>query len=633
MVYQYKPLDQSKQEIRLIVLDDGDKTRLKCKIITTSLDLYRREESPIRGDTPPTLRQTFARFATAPSTFKNRKPYHALSYVWGDPTPVCDIDIDGKMTKISRSLGDALFSIRTNTDYRVIWADALCINQRDNVEKSWQVQHMALIFARAKRVISWLGLQAEDSTVALKALQDLMHCLTSVDWKADWSQKAIGAPNAAVDLAETLRADPRIRTAIRSLTERLYWTRVWVFQELASARQNVFLCGDFEAEDIKFSLYFLELWSFRLSGIRMHVADQCGFVLTRFFHYANTHPRFKYQPPELVHILRSLASLDATDGRDKVFALLSVAKDSHSLNIIPDYDKDETMILIETTCALLRRRYVHYVLQDACGSVQRLGIPSWVPDWSAYKYTGRKINLFHPCQGREQSNLTLSSLPKHSLELKLHGYTVDVITEIADSFWDFCPEKIGALYHPSMSLHPWLYHLEEFLAASMTMNQDTIEELVARLLVGDVVQRFENERLGALSASNNPYTMIKNVRDPLVLFNWDSKRVSPRFGLEPEIVPYIREVGKNVDRRDTLFKTDTRMFGRSRNRRCKEKDIVVLLPSVKMPCILRRIGGKGEADDGQERYKLVEMAYVHGIMDGEFFEQNRNPEMRTFTLV
>ncbi|KAH8655046.1 heterokaryon incompatibility, partial [Tricladium varicosporioides] len=82
-----------------------------------------------------------------------RPSYSALSYVWGDPKHVCDIAINGKMAKITKSLANALRSIRKNTKIRVIWADAICINQQDFDEKSWQVQEMAAIYKRADRVI------------------------------------------------------------------------------------------------------------------------------------------------------------------------------------------------------------------------------------------------------------------------------------------------------------------------------------------------------------------------------------------------------------------------------------------------------------------------------------------------
>ena len=137
----YEPLDKTKSEIRLIQLKDVDEVEntgpptgspLKCQLIKTSLKLYTRYYSPIVRD-GNTLRQSMARIAFSKTKFP--QPFYALSYVWGDPTAACDININGEMARIPRNLNEALLSIRDNTEFRVIWADALCINQDDNDEK------------------------------------------------------------------------------------------------------------------------------------------------------------------------------------------------------------------------------------------------------------------------------------------------------------------------------------------------------------------------------------------------------------------------------------------------------------------------------------------------------------------
>ncbi|PVH76869.1 hypothetical protein DL98DRAFT_372665, partial [Cadophora sp. DSE1049] len=39
----------------------------------------------------------------------------------------------------------------------MLWADAICVNQQDNVGKSHQVQQMKQIYENASKVIVWLG--------------------------------------------------------------------------------------------------------------------------------------------------------------------------------------------------------------------------------------------------------------------------------------------------------------------------------------------------------------------------------------------------------------------------------------------------------------------------------------------
>jgi hypothetical protein len=48
-----------------------------------------------------------------------------------------------------------------------LWVDALCVNQDDRVEQSQQVAMMAAIYAKALRVLVWLGKDDETSTGAI----------------------------------------------------------------------------------------------------------------------------------------------------------------------------------------------------------------------------------------------------------------------------------------------------------------------------------------------------------------------------------------------------------------------------------------------------------------------------------
>jgi hypothetical protein len=54
-----------------------------------------------------------------------------------------------------------------------LWVDALCINQDDIPERSEQVNKMGSIYTNARRVVLWLGEEADDSTSALTTLRSL----------------------------------------------------------------------------------------------------------------------------------------------------------------------------------------------------------------------------------------------------------------------------------------------------------------------------------------------------------------------------------------------------------------------------------------------------------------------------
>ncbi len=55
--------------------------------------------------------------------------YTALSYVWGDPTDRLPITFNDTTASITKSLYAALEYLRSETEERTLWIDALCIDQ------------------------------------------------------------------------------------------------------------------------------------------------------------------------------------------------------------------------------------------------------------------------------------------------------------------------------------------------------------------------------------------------------------------------------------------------------------------------------------------------------------------------
>jgi hypothetical protein len=92
---------------------------------------------------------------------KAQLPYEALSYVWGDQQNKKRILVDGGYLDITNNLYEALLRLRDCRKARVLWVDAICINQADVQERANQVGIMPKIYAYASQVIAWLG-EAKD---------------------------------------------------------------------------------------------------------------------------------------------------------------------------------------------------------------------------------------------------------------------------------------------------------------------------------------------------------------------------------------------------------------------------------------------------------------------------------------
>jgi len=97
--------------------------------------------------------------------------YEALSYVWGDPNETLPIFVDGHVLHITVSLHAALLRLRDHSLERIIWIDALCIDQANEKEKEHQIQSMARIYGQANRVIVWLGEEKDNSDQALEIIR------------------------------------------------------------------------------------------------------------------------------------------------------------------------------------------------------------------------------------------------------------------------------------------------------------------------------------------------------------------------------------------------------------------------------------------------------------------------------
>jgi len=82
--------------------------------------------------------------------------YEALSYTWGSSGTDIHIELDGQDSSIRPNLAYALAALR-RSEPRVLWVDALCINQNNIHERNHQVEQMGEIYRQARRVLAWLG--------------------------------------------------------------------------------------------------------------------------------------------------------------------------------------------------------------------------------------------------------------------------------------------------------------------------------------------------------------------------------------------------------------------------------------------------------------------------------------------
>ena len=99
-----------------------------------------------------------------------RSSYEALSYVWGSPRGTIPLSCDDKELFITPNCDEALRYLRLADRSRVLWVDAICIDQGEGEEsveeRNHQIALMGDIYRTAARTLCWLG-KGEDYTAGL----------------------------------------------------------------------------------------------------------------------------------------------------------------------------------------------------------------------------------------------------------------------------------------------------------------------------------------------------------------------------------------------------------------------------------------------------------------------------------
>ncbi|KAI0486036.1 hypothetical protein F4859DRAFT_502444 [Xylaria cf. heliscus] len=267
--------------------------------------------------------------------------YEAVSYVWGSEDnrqPIC-IQSDDKggnyptaqmkrgfdlrsylptrnngRLLVTANLHTALLHLRDRFVERILWIDAICVNQENKDEKGQQVQLMAKIYAKANRVIVWLG-EAPDNNQALEVIRE-----------------------AAQEQSTSVAIDKVDEQAILTLLKRPWFQRIWVLQEVAAARHVLIKYGPTEIDGYVFcsGLSRLNL-SYKKSP------DFQGLILPAVYliRGAIFRPRYKRDEIDLsstfslkVRPLSELVDMyhthKATNHLDKVYALLGMSSDDPS---------------------------------------------------------------------------------------------------------------------------------------------------------------------------------------------------------------------------------------------------------------------------------------------------------------
>ncbi|KAL8341092.1 hypothetical protein RB601_006954 [Gaeumannomyces tritici] len=330
--YTYEPIDLSKKAIRLLRLfravDPEDD--IKCEIFQSLLD----EDQALNVE------------------------YEALSYTWSDatdegprpgeapgPKRILIQVIDDLCTlHVTENLYMALKHLRLPDSDRILWIDAICINQDENEnekgEKNHQVGQMNIVYSSAENIIIWLGPGSSAITQLFYASAKLhehaaQQCLlrgqTRLEmWKTVWRSLDRLSGGSAPLLTE------HSYDALRTVLRRPWFGRVWVIQEVALARKATIMCGRVSTPTSSFALM--------PSLLGVEVPEQVQALLDVMPSPVRKEERSWWnEKRDLLAVLRKFGNCSSSKAHDRIYALLGISADPHAIK--PKYEAAEQQVV------------------------------------------------------------------------------------------------------------------------------------------------------------------------------------------------------------------------------------------------------------------------------------------------
>lgn len=567
--------------------------------------------------------------------------YVALSYAWEGQTPrhriTCGSSSYILVTDSVLSMLKFWHTARDEYGAPPIWIDAVCINQSDTGEKSVQVQLMSRIYSRAAQV--WISLgdgsqlleQVVEHAAAIRNLIHAIHFMIQTRTPFDLSR--IPGPQW-VGLGDLFMAP--------------WFDRVWTMQEAILASDLRLRVGakscDFgiisEVAEAAIKLHLVEI-------LYPHGRTQEGEPKTMHFNAAFRLAMMIRQPklfpdmltghenPELFWTwLRISRWKLCSDPRDRIFGLLGIVPAEIRKRVRVDYTLSFEQVSEHFARACIDVFGPGTILYHCDATDPVPGCPSWVPNLAANMTLQWFENnpAFRASRSSEISHRLLENDDGHRLVLR--GYIVDEVKsvgpscmpwataidpewesntrEIRDSDPDWAFKNLEALFQvtmPKETADAILQFEEECLALARSAYVD--EDTALKAHFATLTAEMPNSHPSMTPWTMETYHSWKKhclYQDPCkadVLEYW-------RRGGDRTAIINLWCVSDSVEqnlRHRAYFSTARGRVGLG-NKLVKTGDLVCVFNGFRTPFLLRKAASEGS-------YKLMDEAYVHGIMYGE----------------
>ena len=575
--------------------------------------------------------------------------YLGLSYTWGVGALTDSMNINGGQILVTANLKAGLeqwarrvvLGAQGFEDKPGFWADALCINQADDKEKSSQIKLMGDIYRSAWATVVWLGPQAKDEDIAVGTIQGAADVAQDLglsgsglgEWRNDPDQEEyISSAIHSLSVGPGAPADIPLQPMLDFFQKR-WWRRVWTLQEVKLAQRVFVLCGPavLHPQTFRDCLVILEAKHSLIQGrmecerdlrVLQHLLALIGGACVQLY------PQESKESLLRVLDTAKLTNKECSDPRDHFFGLLGMVNaQCAEMGMLRDvsYANDISEVYTAVAKALLKVHgpevlsYCYMDDQASRSAAPALSIstckelPSWVPDWRRY---------IHPLQGHicyrgnplyRSSDCFSDSEINDPMEidgslLSIDGLFVDTIQTKAERF----PSLEGYLTLQSRILvwKIWMTSIKQQLPKAIIDQADTTS------LSRTIIRASCAEQLPVVNFDSHASQVVRRISE--TTDNWMLEELidilmtdDVRDFVDPHLDEYLSEVVK-LDSDYRIFLTTNGSIGLGR-KGCEPGDIVAILRHVSAPFLLRAI-----ESNGQQQYHIVGDAYLDGIMDGEY---------------
>ncbi|KAI3317180.1 heterokaryon incompatibility protein-domain-containing protein [Xylariaceae sp. AK1471] len=619
--------------------------------------------------------------------------YQALSYAWGQDKAANSIflrdmdvpsigqgsekffslDAHGILPRrfyLRPNLFRFLKKLRLLTEDIWIWADAICIDQANDKEKTHQLGKMLNIYYTASNVCIWLGdnmlSRAHDSDVALNFVSSIIN---------------LGNLEIMLSAATPDESFVILCVAFAKLLRQPWFSRRWVIQEVSTARRASVHYGSLSVNWIDFSdaveLFIAHKDRIRLlygkSAIYKAEPDALDFIESagaKAIVSSASRMLRKSESGLILDRLLNMESLvmmfqhfDASDPRDTVYALLGLATDGKSSSssprhlvplLAPDYTKDPVQVymelvrhcIIESNSLDIICRHWALPLSDTPSRHSRLSIlrrdavksgtqnpwvlPSWIglvsdsPFGPPSKFTGRlNGDSLVGSPGQATYNASYNRVASVQFFKSSPCQTGTTSTEIFSTTLRVKGMFIGRVSRVTSRVIDGTVSDECFDIPGWNWNEDLndIPDRLWKTLVAD--RDSQGQRAPSWYRRACMYSLKMASPDG----DLHTSRLITNESIPSTVREFLRRVQAVVWNRK-FISCGSWLFGLG-PRRVQSDDIICLLFGCSVPVALRALGGKA--------YALVGECYIHGCMDGELLatmtEETIDSNAEVFDLV